>query len=189
MLNIIVILAISYFLFLLFKNKSLIVNEQNNMSLGLTIGLIWTIEIGMNNILHPKLPLRDILDNIFWAAIALLILFFAISEAFKRKKIVAGILSGFWTGTGSGIIACLSALILIVFGMRFILNDPINVDEWSGVKSTEHYPSMKVYFAYETLAGALMHFVILGIIMGLVLGVLGGVIGKSLNSLKNTETR
>ena len=43
---------------------------------------------------------------------------------------------------------------------------------------------MKVYFAYQTFAGTLMHLIILGTIMGLILGLLGGIIGKSMSYLK-----
>jgi hypothetical protein len=178
------ILVILAFLHWFFRNKSIILNQQKNISLGLTIGLLWTLEIAMNNLLQPHLPLRDIADNIFWAAIAALILVFAVIEAFKKKTVLAGIISGFWSGTGSGAIACLTALSLVVFGMHFILTDPVNLNEWSRVNKTEHYPNIQVYFAYETLAGALMHFVILGTIMGLILGIIGGVIGKSVSSLK-----
>jgi hypothetical protein len=39
---------------------------------------------------------------------------------------------------------------------------------------------MVVYFAYQTLAGAVLHLVVLGIIMGLLLGGVGGVLGRAL---------
>ena len=144
------------------------------------IGLLWTIEIGINNFVQPGLPLRDIVDNIFWAIIALLILIFASVEAFQKRKVSAGISAGFWMGIASGTVACLTALALIVFGMEFITSDPLNIREWSDISKNTHYPSMKVYFAYETMAGALMHLTILGIVMGLLLGVLGGIMGKSI---------
>lgn len=179
-----IILIFAGLLLWFFRRKSIIIKEQKNLSFGLVIGLLWTIEIGINNIIHPDLPFRDIVDDIFWAAIAILILVYATIEAFKRKRILAGIILGFWSGTGSGAIASLTALILIVFGMHFILKDPLNVKEWSDINNTVHYPNMKVYFAYQTFAGTLMHLIILGTIMGLILGLLGGIIGKSMSYLK-----
>jgi hypothetical protein len=178
------ILAASAIIHWLFRNKSIIILQTKNVTVGLWIGLLWTIEIGINNIIHPGLPLRDIVDNIFWAVIAILILIFTTFEAFHTKKIFAGIISGFWIGLASGTIACLTALILIVFGMSYILNDPLNLKEWSDVAKSAHFPNMVVYFAYQTLTGAIMHFVILGAIMGLILGAFGGIIGKNADSFK-----
>ncbi len=175
------ILIISVSLLWAFRNASFMKKEQKNLSLGLAIGLLWTIEIGINNLIQPGLPLRDIIDDQFWAVIALLILFFAGVEAFKKKNISAGIISGFWSGTGSGAIACLTALLLIVFGMDCIINDPLNSKEWSEISKTLQYPNIKVYFAYQTFAGALLHLTILGTVMGLILGVLGGIVGKSIS--------
>jgi hypothetical protein len=37
---------------------------------------------------------------------------------------------------------------------------------------------MAAYFAFETLAGALMHLVVLGLVMGAALGIVGGTIGR-----------
>ena len=166
-----------------FRNHTIIKNANKNISLGLAIGILWTIEIGTNNLLHPKLPLRDIIDDLFWAVIALFILIFASVEAYKRQKIVAGIFSGFWTGTSSGALACLTALVVIVFGMHFILSDPLNIQEWSDTSKNLHYPNMQVFFAYQTFAGAILHLIILGTVMGLILGVVGGLIGKGTSLL------
>jgi hypothetical protein len=146
-----VILSLSIFLLWAFRNKSILTEEQKNISLGLTIGLLWTIEIGVNNLIHPMLPLRDVIDDIFWAEIALIILFFASAEAYEKRKISAGFISGFWTGTGSGVIACLTALVLIVFGMKFIISDPLNTKEWADTNRNLHYPNMKVFLRTKLL--------------------------------------
>ena len=160
-----------------FENK-LSDNSKQNLKAGLYFGLIWTIEISMNNIIQPKLPLRDYLDNIFWGIIAFLIFYVSCRNAFNSKKISAGIKAGFFSGFASGIIACLTALILICFGMKLLLKDPVNVAEWMNIKGKTNYPDMASYFAYQTFAGAIMHLIILGIIMGLLLGMIGGIIGK-----------
>ena len=75
----------------------------------------------MNNIIQPTLPLRDHLDNIFWIIIAVLILYASYKNAFDNKKIIAGIKAGFFSGFASGIIACLTALVIICFGMKLLL--------------------------------------------------------------------
>jgi hypothetical protein len=174
------VLALTFFFLWKARLRWLDLARDRNVGTGLMVGLLWTVEIGMNNIIHPGLPLRDIIDDIFWAVIALLILAASVNSAWKSDKISQGIASGFWTGLSSGAVACITALTLIVFGMGLIRHDPLNIREWLDMKSGAGTGSMAVYFAYQTLAGAIMHLVILGIIMGLILGCLGGLIGKGL---------
>jgi len=152
--------------------------RDRNILTGLCIGLLWTIEISINNFIRPGLPLRDIIDNSFWALIAILILIKAFQDSSDTGRIYDGIKSGFWTGLSSGAVACLSALLLVVFGMKLILLDPLNVKEWVDTKGSVESHGMKIYFAYQTFAGAIMHLYILGIIMGLLLGTIGGLTGK-----------
>jgi hypothetical protein len=109
-----------------------------------------------------------------------LILFFATREAYRSKKFSDGLLSGFWTGLSSGAVACITALLLVVFGMNYILLDPLNQKEWMDVKASMNFPDMAVYFAYQTFAGAIMHLFVLGIFMGLFLGTIGGLAGKAM---------
>lgn len=116
--------------------------------------------------------------------IALLILISATRDAFQTNKYLAAVKSGFWTGTASGAVACLTALMIIVFGMKYLLTDPLNLKEWADIKAKVNSPGMDVYFAYQTLAGGIMHLFILGAIMGLLLGSIGGLIGKTLNLTK-----
>ena len=172
----VVVLAATLLFLWRIKLKWLTTIRNSNVGLGLCFGLLWSIEIGINNIVRPGLPLRDIIDNVFWASIALMILITAIYYAMKKRKFTQGISSGFWTGLSSGAVACITALILIVFGMNLILLDPLNIKEWSDVKSTIAVRDMSVYFAFQTLAGAIMHLVVLGAIMGLILGSIGGAI-------------
>ena len=119
--------------------------------------------------------------------IACLILCLSIATSFKTKKIITGIRSGFISGFSSGAIACLTALLLICLGMHFILTDNLNIIEWNALKDKNHYPAMSVYFAYETLAGAMLHLIVLGGIMGLLLGIAGGFIGKIISMIRNNE--
>ncbi len=179
--SIIVLSATALFLHKI-KAKWLNEVQKKNVELGLYFGLLWTIEISINNILRPGLPLRDTIDNVFWVIIALLILSCTIHYSYQNKKISLGIIAGFWSGLASGGVACITALTLIIFGMKLIILDSVNVNEWLNVKPNNNISSMAVYFAYETLAGAIMHLVFLGAGMGLILGIIGGIIGKTLGS-------
>src|SRR5450755_3958296 len=172
-----IILIVLILLIKKFKNE-LSDKSKKNLNAELYFGLLEKIEISMNNIIQPRLPLRDYLDNIFWGIIAVLILYVSYKDAFDTKKIIAGIKAGFFSGFGSGIVACLTALILICFGMKLLLKDPVNIAEWGDINGKTNYPDMASYFAYQTFAGAIMHLIILGIIMGILLGIIGGLIGK-----------
>ncbi len=163
--------------------------QKRTLTLGLLFGLLWTIEIGINNLVRPGLPLRDIIDNIFWAVIALLIFITATREAILTNRFRDGVRAGLWSGIASGAVACLTALVLIVFGMGFILQDDLNIREWRQVNPTGNLRGMAAYFALETLAGAIMHLYILGILMGLILGIIGSVSAKMLNALKTIFRR
>jgi hypothetical protein len=179
-----ILIAITVLLLWLLKDKITDDLQKRNVSLGLIFGLLWTIEIGINNLIRPGLPLRDNIDDIFLAIIALLILITAIMDAYRTNKFLCGVKSGFWTGLGSGAIACFTALILIVFGMKYLLLDPVNIKEWTDIKATENSPGIDVYFAYQTFTGAVLHLYLLGAILGLVLGSVGGLFGKALLILK-----
>jgi len=182
-----ILLAITAIFLWLMKNKIFLGNQGKNVSLGLYFGLLWTIEIMINNIIRPGLPLRDHIDDIFFAVLALLILITASRDAYKTRKFISGLTAGFWSGLASGAIACLIALSFIVFGMKLILLDPLNIKEWSDVKMTIKTPGMDVYFAYQTLAGAIMHLFILGALLGLLLGAIGGILGRILSILKSKK--
>lgn len=180
------IILLSAIAFLLWKRKNKFINDfqKRNVAVGLCFGFLWTIEISINNFIRPGLPLRDNIDNSFFAIIALLIFIIAIRDAYQTNKYLAGVMSGFWCGLSSGAVACLTALLLIVFGMKYILLDPLNLKEWNDLKASANSPGIDVYFAYQTFAGAIMHLVILGAIMGLFLGSIGGAIGKTLRIIK-----
>ena len=40
----------------------------------MVLGGLWTAEIAMNNVLQPSLPLRDYLEDTFWAIVCVGIL-------------------------------------------------------------------------------------------------------------------
>ena len=181
--SLISVFLISFLTIILWMLRKRIVNERQkkNVMTGLCIGLLWTIEIYVNNFIRPGLPLRDIIDNLFWGVIELLILISAVYDVHKSDKFIDGLKAGFWSGLASGAIACLSALLVIVFGMKFVLLDPLNIKEWTDMKTASHSPGMDVYFAYQTFAGAVGHLFILGIILGLIVGSLGGLLGKCIS--------
>jgi hypothetical protein len=180
----IILMATVLLILWIFRDKIINDLQKRNVALGLGFGLLWTFEISINNLIRPGLPLRDNIDNIFWVIIALLILITSIKDAYQTNKFLNGVKSGFWSGIASGAVACLTALIFVVFGMKYLLMDPVNIKEWTDIKATENSPGMDVYFAYQTFAGAIMHLFILGVIMGLFLGIIGGFIGKTLHFSK-----
>ena len=146
--------------------------------LGSAAGLLWVIEIGINNVFTPPVAQRDPLDNIFWAVIAIMILVYSGLRTFQSERMRAGLLTGTVSGTISGLLACWAGLFLIVFGMPLLLRDPANIQEWSARADYLPSASMAEYFAYETLLGAFMHLGLLGTVMGFLLGVLGGLGGR-----------
>ena len=178
----VLLLAVNLALFF-HKRKTADLNffRQKGVALGLWAGLLWTVEIGMNNILQPGLPLRDILDDLFWAIIALIIVGASVRYAYQTNEIRIGMKVGFWSGFSSGAVACFTGLFFVVAGMQFLLHDSLNSEEWSVRGATSGTPNMATYFAYQTLAGALLHLVVLGAIMGIVLGLVGGALGKLAN--------
>jgi hypothetical protein len=151
---------------------------QSTTSAGIVLGMLWLVEISINNFIAPPLPARDIIDNLFWASIALSILVIAILSAYRATSVVQGIKAGAWSGFVSGLLACCAGLSMIVFAMPFITRDPLNIAEWSLRQAGSGAPTMAAYFAYETFAGAFLHLLILGLCMGGLLGIFGGVIGK-----------
>lgn len=177
-----IVVIVSIFLIKKFQIQLSDFLSQKNIIFGIYIGLLWTIEIGMNNIIQPRLPLRDNLDDIFWAIIACFIFCLAIKDSFETNKISKGIKAGFVSGFSSGAVACATALILIAFGMHLLLTDQVNIAEWKNLNNQNQYPNMAVYFAYQTMAGAMLHLVVLGAIMGLLLGIIGGLLGKLFSS-------
>jgi hypothetical protein len=148
--------------------------------MGLALGLLWALEIGINNFLAPPLPARDVIDNSFWALIALTILGLAGVASYRVNRFVPGLVSGLWSGAVSGVGACGMALAVIAFGMAFITRDPLNVAEWAARGPASDAPSLAAYFAFETLAGAFLHLTVLGVGMGGLLGLVGGLAGKAL---------
>lgn len=157
--------------------------SRADLLVGLLLGGLWAVEIGLNNFLAPPLPGRDIMDNVFWAVIALSILAWAGYRAYCQGSLRAGLAAGGRSGLASGLVACGMALAMIVFGMSYLTGDPVNLAEWAALGAGAPAPTMAAYFAYETLAGAMGHLLVLGVLMGLLLGGLGGVVGKGLRAL------
>ena len=147
------------------------------LAAGLALGLLWTVEILINNAVAPPVPLRDVVDDLFWAAVAVGIFALAARAAYRDRRFASGFAAGLWTGTASGLVACCTALALVVVGMTLITHDPLNVSEWAASGTASGAPDMASYFAFETLAGALGHLFALGTLMGGLLGLAGGAVG------------
>lgn len=162
--------------------------DQNNgvpqsVSVGMALGVLWIIEISVNNFIAPPLPLRDTLDNTFLAVIASSIFVYSGLCAYRKGWIKAGVAAAAWSGFASGVIAGCMALTMIVFGMRFLTEDPLNIAEWLLRGAQSGAPGMAAYLAYETFAGAFLHLIVLGLVLGLFLGGLSGVLGKTVKVL------
>ena len=157
------------------------------LTAGLALGLLWTVEILINNVVAPPVPLRDVVDDLFWAAVAVGIFALAVRAASRDRRIASGVSAGLWTGTVSGLVACCTALALVVVGMTLITHDPLNVAEWAASGTASGAPDVASYFAFETLAGALGHLIALGTLMGGLLGLAGGVVGP-LAARRRTRT-
>ncbi|MEO7001423.1 MAG: hypothetical protein ABI068_06445 [Ktedonobacterales bacterium] len=145
--------------------------------LGVLMGLLWVVEITYNNWLTPPVTVRDPVDDVFWASIAIAIFLQSLVVAMRSGRFSRGVFVGFWSGSVSGLLACLMGLILIVFLIVLVTHDPLSIQEWNTVKASDGAPDIATYFAYQTLAGALLHLFVLGILMGVLLGALGGAIG------------
>ena len=162
-------------------------NENNRISqpilIGAALGLLWIVEIAINNIIAPPLPMRDIMDNVFWAVIAFLIFSCSSISAYRIGRMRAGILVGAWSGFVSGLMACCMALSVVLFGMEYFVRDPLNIIEWAQRGGDSGVPTLQAYFAYEIFAGAFLHLLVLGILMGIILGALGGLLGNLIHLL------
>ena len=55
--------------------------------LGLLLGMLWVIEIGINNVIAPPLPGRDTIDDLFWGLIALGVLAASVASAFRSGRL------------------------------------------------------------------------------------------------------
>jgi hypothetical protein len=185
------VIMLSGIIVLLWKLRSRYADklQQKNVTIGLIFGILWIIEISINNFVQPGLPLRDNIDNIIFSIIAVMIFINSAMDAYHSDMFADGMKSGFWSGVASGAVACLAALALIVFGMKYIMLDPLNQKEWFDISEKSGSPSIDVYFAYQTFTGAIMHLFILGALMGAILGIFGGLAGKILFIIKKINTK
>lgn len=157
---------------------------------GLLGGLLWMLEISFNNFAPAAIsmgPARFWVDNGIWATVALLIAGASIAGAAQARRFAVGLQVGLWSGLVSGLLACLMGLLVVTAGMDALLADPYNVQEWAAGGAQSGAASMATYFAYETLAGAVLHLVVLGLGMGGLLGLLGSALGASLARLRSAS--
>jgi hypothetical protein len=147
--------------------------DDRMVGFGLAIGVLWVAEILFNNLLHPSLPGRDRIDDGLWALVALLI-FLAVYHADARDQPAA---TGLWLGAASGAVACATGLLFATVGIHAITTDPLSRREWNSVGHGGS--TIRSYWAYQTLAGSLLHLVVLGAVMGVGLGVAGGALRRA----------
>jgi hypothetical protein len=150
---------------------------DRSLLVGLGIGLLWAIEVSVNNFLTPPLPWRDIIDNVFWAAVGALIFAYSVSRAYRTGRLSDGVEAGLWAGFASGVVACVAGLLITVFGIELVVNDPLTAAEWQSQGAGLTDPA--VFSAYETLFGALAHLHLLGTVMGVLIGLIAGLVGRA----------
>jgi len=162
--------------------------HRRGVAAGLLGGLLWVLEIGFNNVPPPTVSTgraRFVVDNGAWAAIALIIAGAAATSAFRARRVGAGVRAGWWAGLVSGLLACLTGLLLVAAGMRLLLRDPLLIAEYAARGPASGAPDLATYVAYETLAGALGHLLVLGLALGALLGALGGLLGCGLAAARS----
>src|SRR5579884_2839992 len=158
---------------------------------GLACGLLWIVEIAYNNLLAPLAPeyntarIRDSVDNVFWAIIVLLTLVFAARLAYRTRSIRMGIRVGTLSGLLSGLFAGIMALLLVTTSIHSLTSDPLVLAEYAVRGPSSGAPDLAHYVAYDTLAGALGHLLVLGVLSGALLGALAGAIGRGLRHLRD----
>jgi hypothetical protein len=182
---------LSAIVFLLWKLRDRFINERQskNVTVGFLLGVIWLAEIIINNLFHPGLPMRTSIGNIIFSVIAVLIFMNSLRDAYQTDIFTDGLKAGFWSGLASGAVACFTALIFIVFGMKYILLDPLKLQEWASLEETSGSPGMAVFYAYRTFTGAITHLIVLGAMMGSLLGIFGGLAGKILIIIRKLNTK
>jgi hypothetical protein len=155
---------------------------------GFLFGILWLAEILINNLIHPGLPMRSSIGNIIFSVIAVLIFINSLRDTYQTDIFIDGLKAGFWSGLASGAVACFTALIFIVFGMKYIVLDPLKLEQWAKLEETSGYPGMAVFYAYRNFSGAITHLFVLGAMMGSLLGIFGGLAGKILIIIRKLNT-
>ncbi|MBA4116446.1 MAG: hypothetical protein H0X71_08445 [Rubrobacter sp.] len=85
----------------------------------------------------------------------------------------------------SGLISCLTDLLLVVVFMNLLLRDPLSIRERAERGAASGAPDAATYRAYETMTGALVgHLILEGVVTGTALGALGGIVGKLLAAIR-----
>lgn len=141
---------------------------------GIALGAMWLLEIAVNNFVQPEARSRDTFDNIVWATISLVTVAIATLRAIRARSWIHGVCTGVWAGFISGLFACLMALLVATVWNDWLTRDPLMIAEYLARGTASGAPDIATYAAYETLAGAMLHLVGLGIIGGALLGALGG---------------
>lgn len=150
---------------------------------GIALGMLWVLEIAANNFVRPEVRSRDTFDNIVWATISLATVAIAALRAIRARSWIHGVCTGVWAGFISGLSACLVALLIATVWNDWLTSDPLMIAEYLARGTASGAPDIATYAAYETLAGAMLHLVGLGIIGGGLLGAVGGGIASACRRL------
>jgi hypothetical protein len=151
------------------------------IGLGAGLGLLWTVEITVNNVFPAdRVPVgtRDIVDDVIWVGICLLTLVAAGVAARRAGRMAVGAGVGLWSGIVSGLFAYLAALLVAALFLSGPQHDP----ELIAGFAASGYPDLATDATFSLIGspvgGAGGHLWLLGIAAGTLLGALGGFVGS-----------
>lgn len=156
---------------------------------GFFFGMLWVLEIGFNHLpANVATPTTTFLvDNGVWGLVAAGTFLLGAMSTRRSGQLTTGVQVGYWSGIISGLIACITGLLLVLFLMNLVVGDPHTNQEYALRGPSSGVSDIGTYFAYELLTGSVLHVLVLGIGMGTVMGVLGGLLGKGVFRLQQKE--
>lgn len=163
--------------------------RSSGIGAGLFFGMLWVLEIGWNhlppNVATPTTLL--LVDNGVWGLVAVGMFLLGAMSVRRSGQLTTGLQTGYWSGIVSGLMACITGLLLVLFLMNLVVGDPHTNQEYALRGPSSGVSDIGTYFAYELLTGSVLHVLVLGIGMGTVMGALGGLLGKGLCRLQQKE--
>lgn len=142
---------------------------------GLTIGLLWIIEIMVGNIVAVESNVsRAIYTGATVAAFALPLIAGAVG-AYRLGTVRSGIAVGFWSGLLSGLIAYLTLMFITYVFMGTLQHDPQTLREYA--HSSER--ALSTFIVGDFLFASCSHLVLIGVLWGTATAAVGAIVGKA----------
>jgi hypothetical protein len=165
---------------------------HTGVGLGAILGLLWVVEIGVNNVFpacQAPVGTRDAIDDAIWALIGLLTLGVAGLASHRRGGSAPGAKIGLWSGIVSGLFAYLAGLLVVDLFLGAVVADPELVANFPA----SQFPDLATYATFaivgaSPLVGAAGHLWLLGIAAGTLLGAVGGLAGTLTTKVLGRKT-